>query len=49
MEFCKLNTADKVKYLNEDNKFGYYKLDEVKFTKSMDKKKESNEDDNDSM
>ncbi len=44
-----LNKNIKVKYLNEDNKFGYYKLDEVKFTKSMDKKKESIEDDNDSM
>ena len=44
-----LNKNIKVKYLNEDNKFGYYKLDEVKFTKSMDKKKEAIEDDNDSM
>ena len=34
-----LNKNLKVKYLGEDNKFGYFKLDEVKFTPSMDKKK----------
>lgn len=34
-----LNRNLKVKYINEDNKFGYLKLDDVKFTRSMDKKK----------
>jgi cell fate regulator YaaT (PSP1 superfamily) len=35
-----LNRTLKVKYLNEDNKFGYLKLDEVKYVKSKDKKKQ---------
>ena len=35
-----LNKTLKVKYLNEDNKFGYLKLEEVKYTKSKDKKKQ---------
>ena len=34
-----LNRNLKVKYVGEDNKFGYLKLDDVKFVKSMDKKK----------
>ena len=34
-----LNRNLKVKYIGEDNKFGYFKLDEVKFTPSKDKKK----------
>ena len=33
-----LNRNLKVKYLNEDNKFGYLRLDDVKFIKSIDKK-----------
>lgn len=46
-----LNRTLKVKYLNEDNKFGYLKLDDVKFTRSMDKKKKVAEepDDADSL
>lgn len=35
-----LNRNLKVKYVNEDNKFGYLKLDDVKFTPSMNKKKQ---------
>jgi cell fate regulator YaaT (PSP1 superfamily) len=35
-----LNRTLKVKYINEDNKFGYLKLDEVKYIKSKDKKKQ---------
>lgn len=38
-----LNKNIKVKYLDEDNKFGYYKLDEVKFIKSIDKHKKDEE------
>jgi cell fate regulator YaaT (PSP1 superfamily) len=34
-----LNRNLKVKYVGEDNKFGFLKLDDVKFVKSMDKKK----------
>ena len=34
-----LNRNLKVKYVDEDNKFGYLKLDDVKFTPSKDKKK----------
>ena len=34
-----LNRNLKVKYVDEDNKFGYLKLDDVKFTTSKDKKK----------
>ena len=34
-----LNRSCKVKYLNEDNKFGFLKLDEIEFVKSMDKVK----------
>ncbi len=43
-----LNKNLKVKYLNDENKFGYLKLDDVKFVRSMDKKKkqEDNEDGN---
>lgn len=33
-----LNKTLKVKYLTEDAKFGYLKLEDVKFTRSMDKK-----------
>lgn len=39
-----LNRNLKVRYLQEDNKFGYLKLDDVKFTRSMDKKKKQVED-----
>ena len=38
-----LNRNLKVKYVNEDNKFGYLKLDDVKFVRSMDKKKKQEE------
>lgn len=44
-----LNRNLKVKYLNEDNKFGYLKLDDVKFVRSIDKKKEIEALDDDSM
>lgn len=43
-----LNKNLKVKYVGEDNKFGYFKLDEVKFTPSKDKKKKKDDDDADS-
>ena len=42
-----LNRNLKVKYIEEDNKFGYLKLDDVEFVRSIDKKKDS--DDGDSM
>lgn len=35
-----LNRNLKVKYIDEDNKFGYLKLDDVEFVRSMDKKKD---------
>lgn len=35
-----LNRNLKVKYLNEENKFGYLKLDDVKFIRSIDKKRD---------
>lgn len=38
-----LNRNLKVKYVNEDNKFGYLKLDDVKFVRSMDKRNKSTE------
>ena len=41
-----LNRNCKVKYIEEENKFGYLKLDDVEFIRSMDKRKE---DDDDSM
>ena len=41
-----INKNLKVKYINEDNKFGYLKLDDVKFTPSKDKKKKIEEEDN---
>ena len=45
-----LNKNLKVKYIGEDNKFGYFKLDEVKFTQSMEKKKKKEiEDDLDAL
>ena len=44
-----LNRNCKVKYLGEDNKFGYLKLEDVEFTKSMDKVKEQEEDYGDSL
>jgi cell fate regulator YaaT (PSP1 superfamily) len=45
-----LNKNLKVKYIGEDNKFGYFKLDEVKFTPSMEKKKKKEiEDDLDAL
>ncbi len=46
-----LNRNLKVKFINEDNKFGYLKLDDVKFIRSMDKKKKREEepDDADSL
>ena len=43
-----LNKNLKVKYVGEENKFGYFKLDEVKFTPSKDKKKKKDDDDADS-
>ena len=33
-----MTSSIKVKYINEDNQFGYLKLDDVKFVRSMDKK-----------
>lgn len=39
-----LNRNLKVKYIEEENKFGYLKLDDVKFIRSMDKKKKVEED-----
>ena len=42
-----LNRNLKVKYIEEDNKFGYLKLDDVEFVRSIDKKKVS--DDGDSL
>lgn len=46
-----LNRNLKVKYINEENKFGYLNLDDVKFIRSMDKKKKKEEpiDDADSL
>jgi len=44
-----LNRNCKVKYLGEDNKFGYLKLDEIEFVKSMDKIKEQEDDYADSL
>jgi cell fate regulator YaaT (PSP1 superfamily) len=41
-----LNRNLKVKYINEDNKFGYLKLDDVKFVRSMDKKKHNEDNEN---
>ena len=41
-----LNNNVKVKHLNEDNKFSYLSLNDVKFTRSMDKKKKSEDTDN---
>lgn len=38
-----LNRTLKVKYINEENKFGYLKLDDVKFTRRSDKKQEDKE------
>ncbi len=43
-----LNRNCKVKYINEDNKFGYLKLDDVQFIRSMDKHK-NEEDDGDCL
>ena len=43
-----LNRNLKVKYIEEDNKFGYLKLDDVEFVRSIDKKKVV-EDDGDSL
>ena len=42
-----LNKNCKVKYINEDNKFGYLKLDEIEFVRSMDKRKEVEDADSD--
>lgn len=39
-----LNRNCKVKYIEEDNKFGYLKLDEVEFIRSMDKPSEEDGD-----
>lgn len=35
-----LNRNCKVRYISEDNKFGFLKLEDIEFTRSMDKKKE---------
>ncbi len=43
-----LNRNLKVKYIEEDNKFGYLKLDDVEFVRSIDKKKVV-DDDGDSL
>lgn len=42
-----LNKNCKVKYIEEDNKFGYLKLEDIEFVRSMDKHKD--EDDADSL
>ncbi len=42
-----LNRGCKVKYINEDNKFGYLRLDDIQFVRSMDKHKEDKEDSDD--
>ena len=39
-----LNQNIKVKYIDAENKFGYFKFDEVKFTPSKEKKKKKEED-----
>lgn len=39
-----LNRNCKVKYIQEENKFGYLKLDDVQFVRSIDKNKETEED-----
>ncbi|MGM9969192.1 MAG: stage 0 sporulation family protein [Anaeroplasma sp.] len=44
-----VNKNLKVKYINEDNKFGYLALDDVKFTRSIDKKKNEDNDDADNL
>ena len=41
-----LNKNLKVKYINEDNKFGYLSLSDVKFVRSMDKKKKKEDESN---
>lgn len=41
-----VNKNVKVKYVGEEGKFGYFKLDEIKFTPSMEKKKKENADSN---
>lgn len=38
-----LNRTCKVRYLQEENKFGYLKLEDIVFTRSMDKNKEEEE------
>ncbi|MDE7263352.1 MAG: stage 0 sporulation protein [Anaeroplasmataceae bacterium] len=38
-----LNRTCKVRYLEEENKFGYLKLDDVEFVRSMDKRKEEDD------
>lgn len=38
-----LNKTCKVKYIDEENKFGYLKLDEIEFVRSMDKHKEDDD------
>ncbi|MDE7106308.1 MAG: stage 0 sporulation protein [Anaeroplasmataceae bacterium] len=38
-----LNRTCKVKYIDEENKFGYLKLDEIEFVRSMDKHKEDDD------
>ena len=42
-----LNRNCKVKYIEEDNKFGFLKLDDIEFVRAMDKRK-GEEDDADS-
>lgn len=44
-----LNRSCKVKYLNDDGNFGFLKLDEIEFVKSMDKVKEPVVDNGDSL
>ena len=38
-----LNQNIKVKYIDEDNKFGYFKFEDVEFTPSKEKKKKIKE------
>lgn len=44
-----LNRNCKVRYIGEDNKFGYLKLDDITFTRSMDKQKQKETDNADRM
>ncbi len=40
-----LNKTCKVRYIEEENKFGFLKLDEIEFVRAMDKRKDEEDDD----